>query len=318
MFNLFFYVTLLCFLAGFLSGFFNSKIKLPNMLNKFLTGAILFLIGIKGGGAIFANLSSVPSLFYFVFGLIIAWGFLQPFLSFYLLKRFTRVDCNTAAAISASFGSVSLMTFVAGVSFLDGLQISYKEVILGVLAIMEIPAIISGLWIAKKFGNSQVSSKELIFHAIFNQPIAILVLSILLGGVIEQLEWIPMKNVLLPFFNPLLALFLFDMGGRIGRAKQDFKNISKGLISFGFYMPLIGGFFALLCSYFLKLDVGTATLLIILAASASYIAVPAAMRLALPEAKESIYLPLSLGVTFPFNLIIGIPFYYYLASWALT
>jgi hypothetical protein len=318
MINAVFFVSLLCFFIGIMLGFTNSRIKLPHFINKFLTGAILFLIGVKGGGAIFENGNFVTPHFYLVFGLVVIWGFLQPFLSFYLLKRFTRVDFNTAAAISASFGSVSLMTFVAGVSFLDSLQISYKEVVIGVLAIMEIPAIISGLLIAKKFTNTEISSKQLIFHAIFNQPIAILVVSIFVGALMQQFEWIAMKKSLLPLFNPILALFLFDMGGRIGRAKNDFKNISKGLISFGFYMPLIGGFFALLCSYFLKLDVGTATLLIILSASASYIAVPAAMRLALPEAKESIYLPLSLGITFPFNLIFGIPFYYYLANWALT
>jgi hypothetical protein len=210
------------------------------------------------------------------------------------------------------------MTFVAGVCFLDAQQIGYKEVIIGVLAVMEIPAIISGLWIAKKYGNSQFSFKKLLSHAIFNQPIAILVSSILVGGLMVQFECSDMKKFFLTFFNPIVGLFLFDMGRRIGVAKNDFKNISKALVSFGFYMPLIGGFFALLCSYFFKLDVGTATLLIILSASASYIAVPAAMRIALPEAKESIYLPISLGITFPFNLTIGIPLYYYLATLALT
>jgi hypothetical protein len=245
---------------------------------------------------------------------LILWGFLNPLLSFYLLKSFTRVDRVTAAAIAASFGSVSVMTFITATSFLDQLKVDYQGFIIPALAIMEIPAIISGIFLAKTFDKGSSSSfGKLLRESLINKAIVAMVVGLVTGIVFYANQLTPISDTFLRSFKPLLCLFLFDMGLHVGFQKQHLRSFSWSLNIFAVYMPLIGGSFGLFLSYLLGLDAGTGTLVAVLTASASYIAVPAAMRIALPEAKEAIYLPLSLGIAFPFNVIVGIPLYYYLA-----
>jgi hypothetical protein len=288
-------------IISFAIGTLFPNIKIFQKINYFLTIYILFALGLKGGGQLALHQETFSIKFFVLLGLLTLWGFLQPFLSFRLLKRFTTLDTPTAAAVSASFGSVSVMTFVTAVSFLEQKFISYEPYAIVALTLLEIPAILSGIFLGKKEGSPQIGS--IIKESLCNKAILSLV-----GGVIAGL----FIDIALPL-QPLLCLFLFFMGIQVGQHKGLFKS---SLSLFGVLMPLFSGFVGIIISYLCHLDPGTATLIAILTASASYIAVPAAMRLALPEAKEAIYLPLALGITFPFNVIIGIPLFYAIASWA--
>ena len=207
------------------------------------------------------------------------------------------------------------MTFVTGAAFLDRLNVSFQESLIGIMAVMEIPAIVSGLLIGKIYGKGQsIKISQVIKKAVFNYPIGMIVIGLLSGALLNQFGQMEVAKRLQFSFKPLLCLFLFGMGIRVGLHRDHFRSFSLPLNLFAIYMPLASGLVGLFISYLLQLDVGTTTMVSILTASASYIAVPAAMRVALPEAKEAIYLPLSLGITFPFNVVIGIPLYYTLAQ----
>ena len=307
-------------ILGFAFGIFVSKFKVDWFFNQnikiALTLFLLFCIGLKGGGSLVEHFSLRS---FFILSLLALWGLIQPFISYVILRRFIKVDSNTAAAISACFGSISVMNFIAGGSFLEKLGIDYDGLAITALAIMEIPAIISGVFIAKIFSNDEsISIKKGIFEAILNKTILILFLGLIFGMAFSlfNLEEIPRKILFL--FTPTLALFLFYMGWIVGKHRKDFQDFSWPLVLFGFYMPLVGALFGILLSYFLGLDVGSGTMIAILTASASYIAAPAAMKIALPKAKEAIYIPLSLGIAFPFNVVIGIPLYYQISLMLLS
>ena len=216
--------------------------------------------------------------------------------------------------IGASFGSVSIITFITGVTFLENLQVPYQKIVIPILAVMELPAIISGLYLAKRVLNTNLSIKEMIFHSFLNKATISILGGLALGLFLGVLGVSKLNSPFMMGFNLLVALFLFEIGVGIARGYKKNISISISVFAFGCYMPLISAFVGLLVSYFLQLDVGTGTLVVLLCASASYIAVPAAMRLILPQADESVYLPLSLGVAFPFNVVLGIPLYYYFSS----
>jgi len=308
---------LLCFALGIFAALTRTELKLPAWINKFLIIYILFCVGLKGGGPLIEHSLSAPSLFFTTLTILIIWGLLSPLLSFYLLQSFTTVDHPTAAAIATSFGSVSVMTFITGISFLDQLKVNYQQSMIAVLAIMEIPAIISGIFLAKRLNEIHTSSSssisKLLHNSLVNKTIGTMIAGIITGAILYSNNASYISDHILIYFKPLLCLFLFDMGLKVGLQRNHFYVFSWPLSFFGLYMPLIGGCFGLFLSYMLNLDIGTGTLIAVLTSSASYIAVPAAMRIALPQAKEAIYLPLSLGITFPFNVIVGIPLYYYLA-----
>jgi hypothetical protein len=301
-------IPILCFLFGILFSFLNINWIFRPKIHSFLTYFLLFAIGLKGGGAFIQHWSAQ---FFLLLGIMIAWGFTQPFISYWILRKFTKTDASTAAAIGACFGSVSVMTFATGTAFLEKLNTPYETLVMAVLAIMEVPAILAGLFISKS-KNESVSdkTKNLWTHTFFNKTILIILFGMAIGMICYRfnLSYFPV-NILI-VFKPCLCLFLLNMGLLIAKQRNDIHQFSWSLSLFGFYMPLIGGAFGIALSYVLGLNAGTGTLIAVLSASASYIAVPAAVRIAIPEAKEAIYLPLSLGIAFPFNVLIGIPIYY--------
>ncbi len=309
---------LLCFVAGVGIAFFRNKQLLPGKIYRLLTMYILFCIGFKGGAPLVHYFGVNPWFFMGVLGSLVLWGFLQPFLSFYLLKIFTRIDTTTAAAVSACFGSISVMTFVAAVTFLEVLQIPYQGLVVAMLAIMEMPAIISGLVLARFYREARPSNFGHLFMEIFFNPaILAIVGGLILGGLLGD-RFPAISQAFTTSFLPFLCLFLLDMGVLVGLHRSSLRSFSWSLSLFGLYMPLIGAFVGLSLSSMFGLDVGTGTLIAVLAASASYIAVPAAMKIVLPQAEEAIYLPLSLGIAFPFNVVVGIPLYYLVASKLLS
>lgn len=289
---------------------------------SFLTIYILVSIGVKGGAPLVDYLIISPSFFFlFVAGLAL-WGFLHPFLSFYLLRKLTKLDPQTAAAVSASFGSISIMTIITALSFLDFLQVDYEKFVIAILAIMEIPAIVSGLILANMYSEESQNQRslresvclKLIKECLFNKVILALTGGLLAGAVLCYFGLSQICQMVLWPFQMLLCLFMFQMGMLVCAQRSQLAFFSYSLFLFGLFMPLLGAGIGLLFSCLFGFNPGTGTLIAVLLASASYIAVPAAMRLAVPSAKEAVYLPLSLGVVFPFNVLIGIPLYYYIAQ----
>lgn len=309
---------LICFLIGILMAIFIPSLKTPSFLKKFLTVFILFSIGLKGGVPLAEHAGTESKTFMVMLVSLLGWALIHPFLSYYILKTFTKIDRATAAAIAACFGSISVITFITAVSFLDQINMKYQGFVIAALAIMDIPAIISGLIIAKNPSNNPKEAKtslpSLVMNSLMNKAIISIFAGLVAGVILVKTNFASVGDTLLVGFKPALSVFLFEMGLSVGLKRSDFKSFSWSLSLFGLYMPLIGGIFGIFLSRLIGLDIGTGTLFAVLCASASYIAVPAAMKVALPQAKEALYLPLSLAMAFPFNIILGIPIYYYLAS----
>jgi len=280
---------------------------------KILSLIVLLCLGIKGGGALGCN-----KVFFKFFLLLVvsgmAVGFLQPFISFFILRFFNLVSTATAAAISACFGSISVMTFAIAVVFLDSFSIKYNPSIIAVCALMEIPAILSGLYLAKKYENTQsvpnVSWLSNIKHCFFDRNILALTFGILFGYICNVFSLAHILQPVISSWQVCVVVFLSIMGVRVGKKIKQQGFLNGKIVLFGIIMPLIGGMIGCVVSKILGLDLGTACLFTTLIASCSYIAVPAVMTTALPHAQENIYLSLSLAIVFPFNIIIGIPIYY--------
>jgi len=261
-------------------------------------------------------------------------GFTLPMLGYVLLLFTGKVDRMNAAAIAAHYGSVSAGTFLTAIAYLDNLGVEYESYPLIMLAVMESPAIIVGLllasWsrqkIAKASSGGQVvidtddrSFKEKVFpllhEALTNGSVVILIGSMTIGAISSHKAMEKLFPFIDEIFMGVLCLFLFEMGMEAGRRIKEFKKVGAVLAIFGLTMPLFGGAAGIIVGHWiLDLSVGGVTLVAVLGASASYIAVPPAMRLAIPEANPSFYLTLALGITFPFNVVVGIPLYYYVAT----
>lgn len=307
---------ILFFALGIAAGFIKSDLAVPESISRYLSIYLMMAIGFKGGVAI-ANTPDINGEVITAIGAGLAIGFLQPFLAYGLLRLTTRIDSPTAAAVAAHYGSISMVTFATAAAFLKANEVIYAGYIVGILALMEAPAILSGLFIAHKAApqTKHVPEEKKLAREIFtNGAILLLTGAFLIGWITGQKGMNQVAGFLDTPFQGILCLFLLDMGLLVARNLHHLRSFTWPLALFGIYMPLIGGAIGLSASYLIGLDVGTGTLFTVLCASASYIAVPAAMRLALPEAKAAIYLPMSLAITFPFNVTLGIPLYYMLAG----
>ena len=307
---------ILFFVLGMIACCFKSDLEVPDSISSYLSIYLMMAIGFKGGVAI-ANTPSfdVQLICVTLFG--IGFSFLYPFIGYGLLGLTTKIDKATAAAIAAHYGSISMVTFATAAAFLKANSIQYEGYIVAVLALMEAPAILSGLYIAHRAAPETCvhdqEEKRLTREIFTNGAILLLLGAFIIGWLSGQEGMNKVEGFLVTPFQGFLCLFLLDMGLLVGKNFHNLRSITPSLVAFGIYMPLLGGGIGLIAGYMIGVDSGTGMLLMILCASASYIAVPAAMRLALPEAKAAIYLPLSLAVTFPFNVTLGIPLYYTLA-----
>lgn len=309
---------ILFFVLGVIAGFLKSDLKVPEQISHYLAIYLMMSIGFKGGVAIAETPEMNAQVIYTILAGILT-GFTQPFIGFILLRITTKLDSPTAAAVSAHYGSISMVTFVTAASFLEANSVIYAGYIIAVLALMEAPAILSGLYIAHKADPQTITATERatprLSREIFtNGAILLLTGSFLVGWATGTEGMQKMHGFLVEPFHGILAFFLLDMGLHVSRQLHHLKEFSLKLILFGLYMPLAGASVGVTLAWLIGLDVGTGTLFIVLVASASYIAVTAAMRLALPQAKAAIYIPMSLAITFPFNIAIGIPLYYAMAQ----
>jgi hypothetical protein len=312
---------LLFFLLGALASLLRSDLEIPEQIAKFLSIYLLMAIGFKGGVA----LAESELDFDVLTGLSIALGMsiVVPFYVFFLVKR--TMTLADAAATAATFGSISAVTFVTCTSYLDANNIEWSGYLVAAMALMESPAIIIGLVLFKIFQDSVVGdsldARELIKDSFLNGSVFLIVGSLVVGWISGPEGKVLVAPFLQDLFIGVLCLFLLDMGIVAMRRLMDLRGNGSGLpisqiVGWGIILPLINAVVVLGITSFFTIAEGDVLLLVVLSASASYIAVPAAMRLALPEANPGTYLGISLGVTFPFNLVIGIPLYHYLTVWA--
>ena len=292
------------FILGVLLQLFRSPIDFPDNLYK---GAVIFLllaIGLKGGIA----MAAFPARTLLIqSAAVIAMGAALPLIAFpflYKIARFSRID---AASIAAHYGSVSVATYAVAVALLNSKAITYEAYFPLFVALLEAPAIIVGLLLAKGGKGSKITG-ELLHEVFLNQGVALLT-----GGLLIGFFFASQVDSVMPFFGGLfhgvLALFLLEMGRRASSRLGDIKRYGVSLLGFGIGMPLVGASIACGVALLLGLSPGGIFLLTVLGSSASYIAVPAAMSVALPQANQSLSMTASLAVTFPFNVIIALPIY---------
>ncbi|MEM8690520.1 MAG: sodium-dependent bicarbonate transport family permease [Pseudomonadota bacterium] len=307
---------ILSFALGVAASLARSDLNIPEAVAKGMSIYLLFAIGFKGGVSVAAHGIDLTLGLSLLAGIVLSAAL--PLIAFGLLKVMSGLSRLDAAAVAAHYGSISIVTFVAATSVLQSSGISYEGYMVAVAAAMEAPAILSALWLISRGGANRRMDPELMREILLNGSIVLLVGSFLIGGITGQEGFDRISSFIEAPFQGVLCLFLLDMGLVAGRGLREGSGVLKpGVLTFGGIMPLVGSVVGLLAGLLLGLSTGGVALFMVLSASASYIAVPAAMRVALPEANPSIYLTLSLGVTFPFNLTLGIPLYIALAS-ALT
>jgi hypothetical protein len=301
---------LLLFLSGILIGI-TFKLTLPNYISKYLGYYLLLSLGLKGGLSLQQNgfVNEVIS----VLSLGVLFALLIPIFAYFYLKNLLNTD--DAAALSGTYGSVSAVTFVTAIAYLSTTSQDFDNYMSAVLVVMEFPAIFMALYLVTHSKNDKGNNLKTIKTAFLEIPNIILISSLFVGYFVSTTVLSNLDYLIVNIFDYLLYIFLFVMGTRVAKRIGELKGRGVSLIAFALLMPLIGSFISLLASIYFGLSVGNATLLMVLTASASYIAVPAVVKDAIPDANPAIYLGLSLGVTFPFNIIFGIPLYNELAKY---
>lgn len=304
--------TLLFFVLGILATLVRSDLEIPAPTVKFISLYLLFSIGFKGGQELSHSSFSFEILESLIFGLVIAG--IIPLVTFYILKK--KLGVYNAGAVAATYGSVSAVTFVASAAFLESKGIHYGGHMVAVMALMEAPAIIMGVVLMRKYSQKREGSGvwALVQHSLTNGSVFLILGSLFIGVVANNKEAEGIRPFTTDIFKGFLSIFLLEMGMvTASRIKSCFKYGSVSWI-FALAAPLVNGSLVAILSQFVTLDPGNRFMFAILAASASYIAVPATMRLAAPEADPGLYIPMALGITFPFNITIGMPLYLYLVQ----
>ena len=302
-------VVVMFFLFGLAAGLLRSELKLPASLYDTLSLFLLLAIGLKGGEGL-AQQALGPLLPQLI--AVIALGVVQTLIAFAILRAVAGFGRADAAATAAHYGSVSVATFAVGVNWLVSREIAFEPQLTIFLAVMEVPAIVVGIVLARGVGR-QTQWGALAHEAFLGKGVTLLLGGMAIGWAAGPEGLAPIKGFFYELFKGALALFLLEMGLIVSRQAGELRRSGAALAGFALVMPLLSAALGLGCGLLLGLSTGGLTLLATLAASASYIAVPAAMRLAIPEAKPALSLAAVLGVTFPFNILAGIPLYHRLA-----
>ena len=307
---------ILSFALGLAAALARSDLTIPEAVAKGMSIYLLFAIGFKGGVAVSTHGIDQTLVLSLIAGLILSFGL--PLIAFALLRVMTGLSNIDAAAVAAHYGSISIVTFVAATSVLQGRMIESEGYMVAVAAVMEAPAILSALWLVARSGGGGKMEPGLMRELMLNGSIVLLVGAFFIGAITGEKGLAEISAFIVAPFKGVLCLFLLDMGLIAGRGLRQSRGVvSMGAVGFAITMPMIGATIGLGVGLLVGLSLGGIVLMMVLSASASYIAVPAAMRVALPEANPSVYLTLSLGVTFPFNLTLGIPLYLAVAQIAV-
>jgi uncharacterized protein len=319
---------ILFFVFGLLAGGLRSNLEIPPPIARFLSLYLLMALGLKGGFAL--SESGLTAQVTTSLLAAIALAVIVPAIGYLLLRRF--LNGFDAAAIAATYGSVSAVTFITAVQYLDTHQVEYGGHMAAAMALMESPAIVMAVVLANltrqrvrsaagtAAGTAQpVPSVRNILHESFTDGAQLLLLGAMLVGLLTgDAGQAAMKPFAGDLFKGMLSFFLLDMGLQAARHMGDLKGKSPWLLAYALIGPLVHATLALMLAAALGLPAGNGALLMVLAASASYIAVPAVVRVAIPEANPSLYVGMSLGLTFPFNILLGIPMYVAVAQRVLA
>lgn len=298
---------ILFFVLGLLAAFLRSDLAIPEALAKGMSLYLMAAIGLKGGVAVAKSGVDGQIAAALVLGLVAS--LLLPILAYAALRLFARLDQINAGAVAAHYGSVSVVTFVTANEILGGNGMPVAGYMVAVLSVMETPAILTGLLLARRgmsgAGESQPKS-EMVREVFFNASVVLLLGSFAIGVIAGPAGYKDVQPLFDSGFKGVLCLFLLDMGLIAARRIMSTRVLNPRLVLLAILFPLVNGMLGLLAGHAIGLESGSLAIFAVLCASASYIAVPAAMRLALPKADPGIYLTMSLSITFPFNILINI------------
>lgn len=306
---------ILCFFLGAVATWIRSDLRFPEEIYQALTVYLLLAIGLKGGVSIVE--SAGTALWWPMLGALLLSA-ATPLWCIPLLRYGGRMSLVDAHAIAAHYGSVSVVTFLAGIAFLQALGVEYEGFLPALLALMEIPAIVVALLLANKFLGGDVPWLVSLGNVARSKSIFLLFGALLIGLIVGERGFSKVEPFFVEPFQGVLCLFLLEMGMVASRRLQDLRRVGLFLVGFGVLIPMVHAVLGIVVGDLCGLSRGGCFILGLLAASASYIAAPATIRLALPSASPALYLTSSLAITFPFNLVIGIPLYYSLSGWIVS
>lgn len=303
---------ILFFVLGVTAGLLRSELRLPAAVYEFVTIVLLLAIGLKGGVELAKQPLSelLPQML-----AVVAMGFFLTLIAFPVLRYLGRFQRADAASIAAHYGSVSVGTYAVAVAYLNSQQVAFEEHMPLLLVLLEVPAILVGIILAR--GATRSTRWSSVLHEVFlGKGIVLLLGGLLIGWAAGPDGVTPLEPLFVDLFKGILALFLLEMGIITAAQLTGLRRYGIFLLAFGIGMPLFSALVGTATAWSLGLSIGGTAVLATLAASASYIAVPAAMRISVPEANPTLSLTAALGITFPFNVLIGIPIYHAMATWA--
>lgn len=306
----------LFFFLGMIAVFFKSTLSIPDQLSKFFSMYLLFAIGFKGGHEL--NVTGISQEQLSTLFACILMATIVPLYSYYLFRA--KLDIHNSAALAGSFGSISAVTFVTAGAFLHNIGVEYGGFIVAGMALMESPAIVVVVILDRINRKKQAdeveafSWKEILHEAFLGDSIFLLLGALLVGYVTGEAGWKTQKPFTEELFKGFLSFFLLDMGLSAAKRFKEIKSVGLFLIFISFLIIFINAILAIVLVKIIHMPLGDGLMFTVLCASASYIAVPAAMKMSIPQANPSIYLTVALSIVFPFNIIVGIPIYYYTLS----
>ncbi len=300
---------LLFFVLGIIAVYLKSDLEIPPNSSKFISLYLLFSIGFKGGQELAHETFTTEIAWSMVFGIGIS--ILIPLYTFFILKK--KLNIYDSGAIAAAYGSVSAVTFVTAVSFLESQQLTMHGHMVAIMALMESPAIIIGLVLISIFNKEEtnkIKKRSVIKHSLTNGSVLLILGSLIIGLLASDKQAQGIKPFTTDLFKGFLAIFLLDMGITSGKKLKSFFSFGWFPFIFAMLIPLINGCIFAMLSAVVTSDITNRFIFAVLAASASYIAVPAAMKITVPKANPGLFLPMALAVTFPINITIGMPLYF--------
>ena len=308
---------LLFFVLGIIAVYVKSDLEIPPNSSKFISLYLLFSIGFKGGQELSHETFTSEIVYSMLFGICVS--VLIPLYTFFILRR--KLNVFDSGAIAAAYGSVSAVTFVTAVSYLETQQMSLHGHMVAIMALMESPAIIIGLVLISLFNKEEIATEikipSVVKHSLTNGSVLLILGSLVIGFMANAKQAEGIKPFTNDLFKGFLAIFLLDMGITSGRKLKAFFSFGLFPLVFAIIIPLVNGCLVAWLSSFITTDITSRFIFSVLAASASYIAVPAAMKITVPRANPGLYLPMALAVTFPINITVGMPLYFLIVKMSI-
>jgi hypothetical protein len=300
---------LLFFVLGIIAVYLKSDLEIPPNSSKFISLYLLFSIGFKGGQELSVEVFTNEIFWSMLFGIFIS--LIIPIYTFFILKK--KLSIYDSGAIAAAYGSVSAVTFVTAVSFLESQQMELHGHMVAIMALMESPAIIIGLILISFFNKDKTTTfkkRAVLKHSLTNGSVLLILGSLVIGFLASEKQAQGIEPFTNDLFKGFLAIFLLDMGITSGRKLKSFFSFGWFPFLFAIIIPLLNGCLFAMLSAAVTADITNRFIFAVLAASASYIAVPAAMKITVPKANPGLFLPMALAITFPINITIGLPLYF--------